>query len=118
MDLATKYMGLALRSPLIASASPLNGDLGTLRAIEDHGAGAVVLPSIFEEQIVAERHEFVRAAMPSDATARARIAEHPHSARLLSAIRSRGLRRPSAKALSQAIPTCRNSASVRTTWAP
>ena len=58
MDLTTSYMGLALRSPLIASASPLNADLGTLRALEDHGAGAVVLPSIFEEQIVAERHEF------------------------------------------------------------
>ena len=58
MDLTTRYMGLTLRNPLIASASPLNGDLGTLRALEDHGAGAVVLPSIFEEQIVAERHEF------------------------------------------------------------
>ena len=58
MDLTTRYMGLALRNPLIASASPLNGDLGTLRALEDHGAAAVVLPSIFEEQIVAERHEF------------------------------------------------------------
>ena len=58
MDLTTSYMGLRLRNPLIASASPLNGDIGTLRALEDHGAAAVVLPSIFEEQIVAERHEF------------------------------------------------------------
>jgi dihydroorotate dehydrogenase (fumarate) len=58
MDLTTHYMGLRLSNPLIASASPLNGDLGMLRALEDHGAGAVVLPSIFEEQIVAERHEF------------------------------------------------------------
>jgi dihydroorotate dehydrogenase (fumarate) len=58
MDLTTNYMGLVLRNPLIASASPLNGDLGTLRALEDYGAGAVVLPSIFEEQIVAEQHEF------------------------------------------------------------
>ena len=55
MDLTTHYMGLRLRNPLIASASPLNGDVGTLRALEDYGAGAVVLPSIFEEQIVAER---------------------------------------------------------------
>jgi dihydroorotate dehydrogenase (fumarate) len=60
MDLTTHYMGLRLRNPLIASASPLNGDVGTLRALEDYGAGAVVLPSIFEEQIVAERHEFER----------------------------------------------------------
>ncbi|HEX8013080.1 MAG TPA: dihydroorotate dehydrogenase-like protein [Casimicrobiaceae bacterium] len=58
MDLTTDYMGLRLRNPLIASASPLNGELGTLRALEDYGAGAVVLPSIFEEQIVAERYEF------------------------------------------------------------
>lgn len=58
MDLTTHYMGLLLKNPLIASASPLNSDLGMLRALEDHGAGAVVLPSIFEEQIVAERHEF------------------------------------------------------------
>lgn len=57
MDLTTRYMGLRLGSPLIASASPLNGDVGTLRALEDHGAAAVVLPSIFEEQILAERHE-------------------------------------------------------------
>ena len=57
MDLTTHYMGLRLSNPLIASSSPLNGELGTLRALEDHGAAAVVLPSIFEEQIVAERHE-------------------------------------------------------------
>jgi dihydroorotate dehydrogenase (fumarate) len=60
MNLTTNYMGLALRTPLIASASPLNSDLGTLRALEDCGAGAVVLPSIFEEQIVAERKELER----------------------------------------------------------
>ena len=57
MDLTTSYMGLALRNPLIASASPLGADLGNLRRLEDAGAGAVVLPSIFEEQVVAERHE-------------------------------------------------------------
>ncbi len=57
MDLTTTYMGLALRNPLIASASPLNGDIGNLQALEDHGAGAVVLPSVFEEQIVAEQRE-------------------------------------------------------------
>lgn len=66
MDLTTSYMGLALRNPLIASASPLNADLATLRALEDHGAAAVVLPSIFEEQIMAEREEF---ALRTEATA-------------------------------------------------
>ena len=58
MDLMTRYMGLRLSNPLIASASPLNSDLGMLRALEDHGAAAIVLPSIFEEQIAAERREF------------------------------------------------------------
>ena len=51
MDLTTRYMGLSLRNPLIASASPLNADIGNLRRLEDAGAAAVVLPSIFEEQI-------------------------------------------------------------------
>jgi dihydroorotate dehydrogenase (fumarate) len=54
MDLGTNYMGLNLRNPLVASASPLNADLGNIRALEDAGAGAVVLPSIFAEQIEAE----------------------------------------------------------------
>lgn len=72
MDLTTDYMGLRLRNPLIASASPLNGELGTLRALEDHGAAAVVLPSIFEEQIVAERREFERrTAVPASGFAEA-----------------------------------------------
>lgn len=61
MDLTTQYMGLRLRSPLIASAAPLNAEIETLRALEDNGAGAVVLPSIFEEQIIAEQAECERA---------------------------------------------------------
>lgn len=60
MDLSTNYMGLVLRNPLVASASSQNADLETLRALEEYGAGAVVLPSIFEEQIVAERQEIER----------------------------------------------------------
>ena len=72
MNLTTNYMGLVLRNPLIASASPLNADLGTLRALEDYGASAVVLPSIFEEQIVAERHEFdLRTEVPATGFAEA-----------------------------------------------
>jgi dihydroorotate dehydrogenase (fumarate) len=51
MDLGTSYLGLALRNPIIASASPLTGDVGTIRQLEDSGAGAVVLLSLFEEQI-------------------------------------------------------------------
>jgi dihydroorotate dehydrogenase (fumarate) len=60
MDLTTNYMGFVLRNPLIASASPLTGDIGTLRAVEDHGAAAVVLPSLFEEEIVPECREIER----------------------------------------------------------
>lgn len=72
MNLTTTYMGLRLRSPLIASASPLNSNVGTLRTLEAHGAGAVVLPSIFEEQILAERAEVERhTAIPASGFAEA-----------------------------------------------
>jgi dihydroorotate dehydrogenase (fumarate) len=57
MDLTTTYLGLTLPSPLIAAASPVTLDVGNIRALEDHGAGAVVLPSIFEEQINQELEE-------------------------------------------------------------
>ncbi len=51
MNLTTSYLGLELKNPLIASASPLNGELENIRQLEDFGAAAIVLPSIFEEQI-------------------------------------------------------------------
>src|SRR6516225_6340510 len=54
MDLTTHYMGLQLKNPLVASASPLSADLGNIRHLEDAGAAAIVLPSIFEEQIEAD----------------------------------------------------------------
>jgi hypothetical protein len=54
MDLTTRYMGLDLKNPLVASASPLNADLGNLKRLEDVGTAAVILPSLFEEQIEAE----------------------------------------------------------------
>lgn len=49
--LATRYLGLALRNPLVAAASPVTGRLDTLRRLDDAGVGAVVMPSLFEEQI-------------------------------------------------------------------
>ncbi len=58
MDLTTRYMGLELKNPLVASASPLNAELGNIRHIEDSGAAAIVLPSIFEEQIEAEMRHY------------------------------------------------------------
>lgn len=56
-DLRTVYLGLELSSPLVASASPLTGRLESLRALERAGAAAVVLPSLFEEQIEHEEVE-------------------------------------------------------------
>jgi dihydroorotate dehydrogenase (fumarate) len=55
MDISTHYLGLKLRSPLVVSASPLSESLGNIRRMEDAGAGAVVLYSLFEEQIRQER---------------------------------------------------------------
>lgn len=51
LDLSTPYMGLQLRSPLVVSANPLSEKLDNILAMEDAGAGAVVLFSLFEEQI-------------------------------------------------------------------
>lgn len=51
MDLRTTYLGLALKNPLVASASPLARELGNVRRMEDAGAAAVVLNSLFEEEI-------------------------------------------------------------------
>lgn len=53
-ELATRYLGLELRSPVVASASPLTGDPATAAQLEEAGAGAIVLPSLFEEEVVAE----------------------------------------------------------------
>ena len=59
-DLRTRYLGLELRSPLVASASPLTGSLDGLRQLEDAGAAAVVLPSLFEEQLTLEAQQVGR----------------------------------------------------------
>ena len=60
IDLSTSYLGLKLKSPLVASPSPLCEDLGNVRKMEDQGAGAVVLHSLFEEQIAIESQELDR----------------------------------------------------------
>lgn len=52
--LQTNYLGLELRSPIVASASPLTGEVETAERIAAAGAGAIVLPSLFEEEIVHE----------------------------------------------------------------
>lgn len=56
VDLSTTYLGLNLKHPVMPSASPLSDGLDKIRRLEDAGAAAVVLPSLFEEQIVGESH--------------------------------------------------------------
>jgi dihydroorotate dehydrogenase (fumarate) len=53
-DLSTKYLGLTLKNPLVASASPLSKKVDTVKKLEDAGASAVVMYSLFEEQITHE----------------------------------------------------------------
>ncbi|HXG23371.1 MAG TPA: dihydroorotate dehydrogenase-like protein [Chthonomonadales bacterium] len=57
MDLSTEYLGLKLKSPLVPSASPLSRNLDCIRRLEDAGAAAVVMFSLFEEQITMESHQ-------------------------------------------------------------
>ena len=57
MDLTTNYLGLKLRSPLVVSASPLSEDVDNIKRMEDAGAAAVVLYSLFEEQLRQDRFE-------------------------------------------------------------
>jgi dihydroorotate dehydrogenase (fumarate) len=62
MDLATGYLGLTLRNPLVASASPLSNTVDGVRRLADAGVGAVVLYSLFEEQVRREAAENARLA--------------------------------------------------------
>jgi len=54
MDLKTNYMGLELKNPIIASSSKLTSNIENIRKCADHGAGAIVLKSLFEEQLLAD----------------------------------------------------------------
>ncbi len=60
VDLGTRYLGLSLRSPIVASAAPHNDDPVVAGRLQRAGAGAIVLPSLFEEEIVAEELEIAR----------------------------------------------------------
>jgi dihydroorotate dehydrogenase (fumarate) len=66
-DLRTRYLGLELRSPLVASSSPLTGSLDGLARLEAAGAGAVVLPSLFEEELAEEPRPAAYLALISQA---------------------------------------------------
>ena len=60
IDLSTTYLGMRLKSPLVASSSPICEDVGNIRRLEDAGAAAVVLHSLFEEQIERESDDLDR----------------------------------------------------------
>jgi len=57
IDLGTEYLGLKLDNPLVPSSSPLTGELDTARQLEDAGASALVLPSLFEQDIEHEQQQ-------------------------------------------------------------
>ena len=57
MDLTTKYLGLKLKNPLVPSASPLSTNVDKVKELEDNGAAAVVMYSLFEEQINHDKEE-------------------------------------------------------------
>ncbi len=60
MNLETRYLGLALKNPLVPSASPLSRDLDMARRLEDAGAAALVMYSLFEEEVIAEAEQLTR----------------------------------------------------------
>ncbi len=62
MDITTTYLGLNLNSPVIAGSSGLTGSVKRIAAMADHGAGAVVLKSIFEEEIYFEQEDVLKEA--------------------------------------------------------
>ena len=65
MNLDTSYLGLKLRNPLVASAGPMTQTIDRIEWLADVGIGAVVLPSLFEEQIRAEADRDERLAEAS-----------------------------------------------------
>ena len=56
-DLTTSYLGFTLKNPLVVSPSPLCQELGNIRQMEDAGASAIVLHSLFEEQLTLESQD-------------------------------------------------------------
>ena len=57
-DLTTKFMGITIKNPVIAGASSLTADIETIKELERHNAGAIVIKSLFEEQIQLEKYKF------------------------------------------------------------
>jgi dihydroorotate dehydrogenase (fumarate) len=77
IDLSTTYLGLKLKNPLVASASPLCEDLGNIRRMEDAGAAAVVLQSLFEEQLEIESADLDRFLIESSESSAESVTHFP-----------------------------------------
>jgi dihydroorotate dehydrogenase (fumarate) len=77
IDLSTTYLGLKLKNPLVASASPLCEDLGNIRRMEDAGAAAVVLQSLFEEQLEIESDDLDRFLIESSESSAESVTHFP-----------------------------------------
>jgi len=81
VDLTTTYLGLTLRSPIVVSASPLSEDIDNIKRMEDNGAGAVVLYSLFEEQLSLQQqalHYHTTFGADSHAEAQSYFPDLPH----------------------------------------
>ncbi len=66
VDLTTNYCGLTLKNPLVPSSSPLTGDFDDVRRLEDAGASALILPSVFEEELIEEQDKVDRFMVMQD----------------------------------------------------
>ena len=77
MDLSTSYLGFTLPHPLIVGASPMAADLDTVRRLEDAGAAAIVMPSLFEEQITREDLGVVHGLLVEDAASAEALSQFP-----------------------------------------
>src|SRR3954466_10567029 len=80
MDLTTKYLGLNLKNPAVASASPLTKDLANFRRMEDAGMSAIVMHSLFEEQLDIESSELDRHLSASEHVSAESTGMFPESA--------------------------------------
>lgn len=77
MDLSTSYLGLSLPHPLMPGASPLALDLDTVKRLEDAGAPAIVMPSLFEEQITRADLGLVHGMLVDDSSSAEALSQFP-----------------------------------------
>ena len=82
MDTSTSFLGFRLPHPFIAGASPLGFDLDTIKRLEDGGCAAIVIPSLFEEQITLASTGRIHQRDPLDAEWAAALAHFPGARRL------------------------------------